>query len=251
MSLIKNKNAKEQPIHILKLTGLGAYQGKHSIGGLNYQVSLSENLVSIPVNEHLVFCHLRCVDKDLNFYFTPNTVSYFCHHILKIQSPNAPYEKEMFKHFYPIFISYFVDYLNGISHHQFQMMKMGVSYQEAYDLLFFQIEQKNQRFQLYLENKNLDFIKGILSDFQFETQESKGTPFHPEHLKLSLPVEVGVSYLDKENLDRIEVDDIVLLDKIVNMDSNDVRIYFNKDMSIKASVVAHDQLQIQTETKDW
>lgn len=245
------KNTEEQPIHILKLTGLGTYQAKCLIGDLNYQLVLSENLISIPVNEHLVFCHLKCDDKDLNFYFTPSMVSHFCHQILKIKSPNAPYEKEVFKHFYPLFISYFLNYLNSKGWNQFTLVKMGISYQEAYDLLFFQMEHKNQRFQFYLENKNLDFIKELLSGFHFEKQESHGILFNSSHLKLSYPVEVGVSYLDKENLDRIEENDIILLDKIVDMNGDDVCIYFNKDISIKASVVAHDQLKILTETKDW
>lgn len=241
----------EQPIHLLKLTGLGTYYKKSPINQVDYKISLSENLISIPVNENLIFCSLKCQDKKVNFYFTANMVTYFCHEILKIKISHAKYAKEMFKHFYPLFIDAFVSYLNAESNNVFTLISARSTYQEAYNLLFFQLESKNNRFQFYIENNDSKFITQLLSDFHFEKQVHIGSKINTRFLKLSYPVEIGVTYLDKQNLNSIEQNDIILLDKVMNIEKNDVCINFNQTVSVKGTNLSDDKIKILSEIKDW
>jgi hypothetical protein len=249
MKTTLNKN--EQPIHLLKLTGLGAYSKNSSISQVDYRISLSENLISVPVNEDFVLCSLKCEDKKLNFYFTANMVTYFCYEILKIKIPHAKYAKEMFKHFYPIFIDAFVSYLNTESGNTFTLISARTAYQEAYNLLFFQMESKNNRFQFYIENNDPKFITQFLSAFHFEKQLLTGNKINTRFLKLSYPVEIGVTYLDRQNLNSIEQNDIILLDKVMNVEKDNVCINFNQAVSVKATTLSDDKIKILSEIKDW
>lgn len=251
---MQNRAKAGLPIHILKLTGLGNHTKKISINDVDYQISLSENLICVPMKEHLVASEIKYKNTALHFYFPAALVSYFCYQILGIKNYNSKKEKNLFKCFYPIFIESFVNYLNDQTQNQsdFSLIKSEVVYQQADDLLFFQLESKQNRFQIYLKkDQDASLFYELLQKFEFSDIQQAGDQFQLKKFESLYAVECGISYLDKKTLDGIETEDIILFDKMTDIENEHVCINFKNELFLEAKKISENELQLISELKDW
>lgn len=241
---------EEKPINLLKITGLGTYSKKLSINKINYKLLLAENIVQLDSKETFLLCSLKQGNDKIHFCFPSHMINYFCYQILKIKLPQEHEHAHIYKHFYPIFADALVIYLNSSSSSTFELLDAKIETPKANHFLQLSLDSKNQKFQFFVHSDQKNLITSILKSMSFEKEAFSGKKLDASSLKTNFPVEIGVTYLEKEVLEAIEENDIILFDKKTDFEHDHMCINLNRAKYVLATL-SHNELTILSEMKDW